>query len=362
MKELAFTSIVLYFFAPFFISCSDNSKDDKDEMTLIEETYPPNPMEAYVPLFSDNASSMKSVLGYGLDVMGEIGSYQSVKAQIIDVDKMQADDTQSFIRIGGFASYSEDLYGENRKEYLKQLPSSFLDSNTMEQEELKGKILFTKGLDKYDFLSDAKSEYSYRSVHNYYLRYRYYYNALTAKRYVKQSFLNDLSTLSTTEIIEKYGTHVIAEFYDGTRFDLLYMAKIVPIRYSYKGEIITVENNKREAVKVGYYKAMQESMVGSMNMESIPEKTQTLLKANINPILYLNAIGGDRSVLNRGFFNLEKMYPNSHMSEWYKTISDIHNDELFRMVKIRQLTPIYELIKDSEKREELKKAVLNYIQ
>ena len=248
-----------------------------------------------------------------VSLMGEIGSYQSVKAQIIDLDKMDSEDPYSTVKVGTFESFSRDLYGENKNEYLAEMPYLFLDSRTLEQEELKGKILFTKGQPAYNFLSDGQNEYTYRSVHNYYLRYRCYYNGLTAKRYLKQSFVDDISSLSPQEIIEKYGTHVIAEYYDGIRFDLLYMAKIVPTRYNYKGEIITVDENKRDAIKVGYYKAMEKSKCGSFNWESMPDNTDRLLKANVNPILYLNAIGGDRSTVPLGFFNLEKMCPDSHM-------------------------------------------------
>lgn len=359
MKKLFFSFSVFSMLTFTVVSCSDN--DSEDQMTLIEESHTPNPMDAHVPLTSDNASSMKSVLGYGLDIMGEIGSYQSVKAQIIDIDRMNSEDPYSIVKGGTFESFSRDLYGKNKDEYLAEMPYLFLDSRTLEQEELKGKILFTKGQSAYNFLSDEQNEYTYRSVHNYYLRYRCYYNDLTAKRYLKQSFVDDISSLSPQEIIEKYGTHVIAEYYDGIRFDLLYMAKIVPTRYKYKGEIITIDEDKRDAIKVGYYKAIENSKCGSFNWESMPDNTDRLLRANINPILYLNAVGGDRSAVPLGFFNLEKMCPDSHMSEWYETAHDLKNDELFKMVEVGELTPIYNYIKDPQKQEEVKKAAIEYI-
>lgn len=359
MKKLFFSFSVFSMLTFTVVSCSDN--DSEDQMTLIEESHTPNPMDAYIPLESDDASSMKSVLGYGLDIMGEIGSYQSVKAQIIDLDRMDSEDPYSTVKVGTFQSFSRDLYGKNKNEYLAEMPYLFLDDRTLEQEELKGKILFTKGQSTYNFLSDGQNEYTYRSVHNYYLRYRCYYNGLTAKRYLKQSFVDDISSLSPQQIIEKYGTHVIAEYYDGIRFDLLYMAKIVPTRYNYKGEIITVDEDKRDAIKVGYYKAMVNSKCGSFNWESMPDNTDRLLKANVNPILLLNAVGGDPSIVTRGFFNLEKTSPDSHMSEWYATTHDLKNDELFKMVEVGELIPIYNYIKDPQKQEEVKKAVIEYI-
>ena len=105
MKEQFFTLCILSILTFTVVSCSES--DSEDQMTLIEENHTPNPMDAYVPLASDDASSMKSVLGYGLDIMGEIGSYQSVKAQIIDLDRMDSEDPYSAVKVGTFQSFSD---------------------------------------------------------------------------------------------------------------------------------------------------------------------------------------------------------------------------------------------------------------
>lgn len=345
------------------VSCSDDDGQGNDKMVLIEEDVVPNPMDAYIPLKKEEIPLTESVLGYGYDVMGVAGSYQSVKNQVVDLNKMQEEYPDAITGFRSLASYSYSIYGENKTKYMHDMPYFFLDSELKEQEELEGKILQTKTFDDYEFLSDTKSEYSYRSEHTYYLRNRYFFNTLILNRYkcIKQSFTDDLNVLTANEIIKKYGTHVIAEFYDGIRFDLLYMAKIYPSRYSHKGEIITVSNDKMDAVTVGYYKARVETGSSSLNWGSLPENSETLLKANINPILYLNAVGGNPSVVSKGFYNLEKGYPKSNQAEWSATFENIDDDALFKMVKIRELIPIYQCVEDPQKKALIKQAVLEYI-
>ncbi len=350
------------------MSCSDSDNplsDPDNDIVLIEGNYPPNPMDAHIPFKAINSQTNKSILGHGYDITGLVASSQPIKEQIIDMDKLQEYYPESVTILKAFSSFSHSFYGENKAEYLRNMPFFFLDYDLRDQEELKNKQLLTKIFSDYDFLAADRKDYSYMSEHYYYLRHRYFFNVLTTtikpELFLKQSFIDDLNNLPSQEIIEKYGTHVISEFYDGIRFDMFYMAKIVPFKYLLNGEEITIERDKRDAIKVGVYNARGETESGFLHWSGMPENAEELLKANINPILCLNSVGGNPDIVPKGFFNLDKGFPKSKQSEWNKSADDINNDDLYGLAMIRRLEPIYKWIKDETKKAEVKQAVLEYI-
>ena len=351
----------LFVFCSIIVSCSNGSDvtdEPDDEPVLIEDKTNPNPMEAYSPLGNKEDGLTQNILGYGYDVMGVAGGEESVKAPILDLNTISVDRI-SIMRV--LSSYSINLYAENSADFTKEIPFFFLDNSLKEQEELKGKVLQAKTLSTCKTLLGMDDEYSFRSSHTYYLRNRYSLLPLWLDELFSESFSSDLNTLTATELIKKYGTHIITEFYDGTRFDIFYMAKIHPLEYQYKDGVVVLEPDNDKAMEAGFNNAMIETESSSLSWGSSPSDWETLLKTNINPILFMNAVGGGKDLVPSGFYNLEKGFPKSNQKEWYKTVDNVTDDSLFELVKIQCLSPIYKWIKDPEKKEEVRKAVLAYM-
>lgn len=349
-----------------FFACSKDQdeadhKPSNTEWIEIEKEIVPNPMDAYIPLDKEDIGRPKLLLGYGYDVMGVIASYSSIKAQVIDIDKMQESFTwEAFSIWNKSEATAGSIYGNNKSEYIRKMSPYFLEINLYSNEELQGKVLHTKTFDGYKFL-DPHQEYTYCSEHNYHIHFESVLNYSPSKWFLTDSFAEDLNLLKPEEIVEKYGTHILARYQSGARFDMLYMAKIYPRQVAVGKDTITFSVDKQEILKTGRYKVRSETQTGFMQGEFLPENFDELVSKNINPILYFNTVGGPQGIVPCGFYNLEKDYPKSKQTEWYAALRDNKNDDIYEMVTISELLPIYICISDPTKKAEIKQAVLDYI-
>lgn len=178
--------------------------------------------------------------------------------------------------------------------------------------------------------------------------------------YLAQSFLEDLNKLSPEEIIAKYDTHILTEYCGGIRLDVIYHAKIRPLRYTNGREVTTEELDEREALRAGFNYTVYKCSVVTMNI-AWSSKWKELLKNNFNPVLRLSVVGGYERIVKSGYYNLEKGYPNSNIIEWHKVIGSVEDDDQYEVVQITGLYPIYKSVADPDMRLKLEHAVKAYI-
>lgn len=261
-----------------FIACSDDTLDSPQN--LQEEQEEINPIAAYTPLPERINKEKIDLLGKGYDFTGTFINYKSTREQIIDIAKYKEDNEGRIYPSNGTESSNYTISGATAWQYSKSLTSK---TNDAYWNPLPDNIaLYTETiLDNESFKNNSNSpKYSFASVHFYYRlsNYKIADTATGISPYLTEAFKNDLRNLSSKQIIEKYGTHVICNYSIGARLDLIYRSKIKQedSNYNYYTENI-VESGLRNTVnKMGYW----------INGPIDPPKEENV-KKNKTPILYV---------------------------------------------------------------------------
>lgn len=305
-------------------------------------------------------------MGYGYDVTGKVASYESVRAQAIDVEKFENEHefgNSVVVRDPVSSGYSFSVIGRNVKEYLFDLTLRF---KAREYDELKEDSVcyFWGTLFNNELLKDDKNKYSYRSDHLVWEAKRtmmswwdYSSDKDMLRPYFTKGFAKDIAYLPANDVIEKYGTHIVKEYTTGIRFDMLYRSDVRPTKVLFQGDTLLIDNDKLKAVKAGFTDSQVKTKTGFMHWESPDSDHDRQVKLNINPVLYLEAHGGDSKIVSAGTYNLEKGYPDSKQTEWRASV----NDDDYSLIFVKKPFPIYELLDPSPRRDELKKVIDQYI-
>lgn len=346
---------VLISFALF--SCSNDDEHNQQPESPKKEAEI-NPMDAYTPL-EKTSLNKKDVLGKGYDFTGSYLTDASVKELIIDIDRYIADEPNRYYQMGGTESSNYTKSGADAWEYTKRLTNYANDSywNPIPDDiSAFSGIILDNNLLYNENVGDLKN-FSFASTHFYFHWYRYYLNTDYTELYdyLSDSFKDDLNLLFYDKIIDKYGTHLITSYTTGLRLDLIYRSKIDRSSYTtpeYDGSYYTekyVDAGLRHTIrKIGYWPN------GPMN----PPEDKDVQRNEI-PILYVENHGGDNSLIPSGVYNLQKEYPVININKWM----DSKTEENLALVELNlnKLIPIYNLVKDQDKRLKLKDAVDNYI-
>lgn len=333
-----------------FMNCS--SEDEPIVEVFPKKPTEINPLEAYIPLKKKTTADSENLLGKGYDFTGAFISDASVRELIIDVDKFIIDNPERYYRINYFISSGYSRSGPNAQIYAKSLTSMSNDNywNPIPDSisAFTGTILDNKLLCPTDNLLD----FSFASDHLYSYKYRYSLNTHSDYLfdYLTDTFKADLELLTSAEIIEKYGTHILLEYIVGLRLDLIYRSKIPDASKSpYHAEECVEAGLKDTMLKMHYW-----------SYQFFPEPNQGDVELNGIPILYVENHGGDNSLIPSGTYNLQKGYPRIDVNKWLESGSK-ENFALVNLYLDKQY-PIYELIKDSKKKAELKQAIDKYIE
>ncbi|GAB6123952.1 MACPF domain-containing protein [Dysgonomonas termitidis] len=341
----------------FFTGCSNDDDLIVDEPEEKQEEV--NPMDAFTPLKSKSATNKKDLLGKGYDYTGSYASDLSVKESIIDMEKYLAEESGRYYKMGCFESSNFTVSGSTAWRYTKHLTNISNDSywNLIPDNiaAFSGVILDNEML--YNKKDENKEDYSFASIHYYYYWYRHSLN--TGPKYLYDylttDFTNDLTSLPSNKIIEKYGTHIIIEYVTGMRLDLIYRSKVDKSGYvspEYDGTYYTeqyVEDGIRHTVRsIGYWP----------NGPGNPPDENNV-KLNGIPILYIENHGGDNSLIPSGVYNLQKQYPQLNINKWFQSLTE-DNTALVDL-NLDKLIPIYELVTDELKKTELQNAIEKYI-
>lgn len=188
------------------------------------------------------------------------------------------------------------------------------------------------------------SEYSFAGCDHYYSLKRCYIRAAVERlqNYLSDTFREDLAELPAEDIVDFYGTHVLADIRMGGRVSFLYK--------TYAGK-----ENVEAITKAGF-------KVNVLNLFSIGNEYQvntSLAVNNSRQLATINVTGGTDAMLET-FDPIQEQPRFGSVADWQRTVN-ADNAGLID-VELPRLIPIYELAADPTVKAALKEAVANYIE
>jgi len=281
------------------------------------------------------------LLGYGYNILGDYAHSNSATFPIIDVVRMKSENTTYVDHSGAETATSFFEAGQDALEFSRKIT---------------GKVVVSGGV---NFLFKGNIDLHFNSIDKWSSKYIYgSYSAIAIKRRVKiindialmrnylhQGFLQHLNTLSPAGLVSLYGTHVLTDIKLGGRMDIIYRAE-------------TYNSDRTEAAKVGtkfsFLKIFGTETEGSYDINEA--------KTNFNESAYVRTVGGSSAgALSTNLTYSSNLNPGFtfNTSAWASGLTD-ENAELMDIVP-NGIIPLYDLVSDPTKRQQLKVYIDNYL-
>lgn len=288
------------------------------------------------------------MLGYGYDVTGKYAHPSSVRNKVIDMELFNAYNLDEVTLFKGTSS-GPDLYLHGDRIEC----TNFMGEKTgfTEVEVNQYKNLFRGTFDNVfeNDTSFTNLSYYYHGISQVNVLYHSYFLYLKGSvrmkerfqsLYLADEFKNDIETISGEEVIKKYGTHILSGILIGERIDYLY-------RYA---EDLDLESYKWSLYNMSNYFSLRPTILGSK-----PEKNPPL-KEN----MYIEVVDGTRPDPNAWMLDITNFQGEKIVFNGWDNITDAN----LTLVDFRGnncLIPIYEMVKNPDKQEELIKAYKKYL-
>lgn len=290
------------------------------------------------------------VLGMSYDATTSYLSDVAVKLPVIDFTKI---DKNRIIISTASGSNSGYYYGANSEDYVKDIVkktnislgvNSIADS--AKSSLFGGTLSGNKNLtSKYSY----SSQYSFAS-HDEVFRIKFLrLNADIAllKQCLTQTFLEDLENYQPDKFIEAYGTHILCDVSIGGRLNMIYRSLVYTE---------TSTTTKTRIVKSGFNAMIPKILKFNASSDSEVTVTEDDTKKNEDWSLFVQSFGG--MAINNTYT------PSGGVSAidlgvWQNSISE-RNAALVDIAWDKTI-PIYELVENPQKKEQIKKAMAEYI-
>ena len=163
------------------------------------------------------------------------------------------------------------------------------------------------------------------------------------------SFVEDLNKYSADKIVEMYGTHVLTNITVGGKYTAYYKSAIIEENSSTEKTEIVSAGAKYNLSNIGL------DAHGSWSKTEVEERN----KKNSNWECYIKALGGSTSGTTITLAPEQGPSFSINLGAWTESVDDQHS-RLFD-VNWNATYPIYDLISDPIKKQEMKEAVFRYI-
>lgn len=280
------------------------------------------------------------ILGYGYDITGTYLSAESSKAQVLDIEKLDQDrlitpyklETSDFRYVSGSDAY----------EFVSNMTSSIKMNGLFSSTVIGGTSLNVAFGGNYHFNSD----FAYAYYSDKYVDSRYVISEVdveTLKQYLSANFKRHIEIYTPRQIVETYGTHVLKDVYLGAKLEVYYTSTSEKL-------------NKKNTVDAG----CGASLLKLFNITADFHYDSSLTQSNKQQSLYYTTIGGDPSQSLVGVINPETSSAID-ISKWRSGIKNSTPKFIDVDRNSNSFIPIYELISDSNKKNEVKNYITNYI-
>lgn len=339
-----FGILLLSLLAICLTGCNDdNNLPDTPE---INDTYKnPTVPQGQITVISHSIRS-QLYLGAGYDIMGDYLSNRSVKGLVLDLNKIPEDNIEAHRLL---SSYSKDYEGHNAKEFLQ----SILSKNDFSvPKENTGDLLFTGTIKNIEGFTDP---YEYSTQYTFIcdqhdatdVRQRIFFmNSAKLIPYLTDDFKQDSENFTPEQLIEKYGTHVMTTVYLGYRIRTIYRSVVADEGVSAFSAAYDGLGSRQETI----YKIPEIEI-------KYPESE--VLKNNGGKII-VEFNGGDENELPPITLTPNQVIGEPmNIKKWATSMND--SNYALATLSGDDLIPIYELITDVTKKQQLKEAVNAYI-
>lgn len=319
---------LLYLLIPvFFISCNNGNDPLPTDKKLSESTLTRLEYSNGVKISGDDSTSF---LGYGYDATGLCDSI-SVRGKVLDMSLISCQLAHAN------TAFSKMISANNFSELsLKVLNSNVTaESGIALSSHLRSLLKLAYKTD----LMDSKYSFAYYSCNAISPHFYFYASYTEMEKAFCPVFKQDIVSLSAQELVSKYGTHILTNIFLGKRFEVLYRCE--------SPSYIDAEH--------GLYKRMQQFCGGIFGIYA-SEYEKPLL--NSNEQMIYNTVG-----LNPKQCGVIQTTDNNSDSIALNIYSSFNADLNYNFVSVGEngLTPLYDLISDPLKKQEMKTYIETYI-
>ncbi|WP_431293145.1 MAC/perforin domain-containing protein [Pedobacter sp. P26] len=287
------------------------------------------------------------LLGYGYNVLGEFGNASAATRPVVDVDRLQAD--QSTRVIWDFSTRTEGRLdaGSDATSYLKKLTTHL--SSTFGYEFLGMSLFKATVTGSYNSTDIFSSKYIYSSYNLKIQQKRIKLNALNdvLQSYLDPEFLSYIQSQTPEAIVNRYGTHVLADITLGGKLDVIYQSE-------------TSKSDKTTASSAGidlHVKKIFNLNTGyTYDANDVSENFAQKLHYVTNGGDPTKNLIGDVSIGNASNPN---PIPTVNISAWQNSCT-LENSVLIDIAP-DGLMPIYDLIPDQSKALAVKNYIIQYL-
>ncbi|PRD46217.1 MAC/perforin domain-containing protein [Sphingobacterium haloxyli] len=325
-------------------SCEKNTLNDPkttNPETTEPETNTPTELKFLIKNLSDNKNTTDeegygdyNFLGFGYDVTGKHSHKTSIKEPVINTPSFAQDNSGSFDVLRVLNSSFKSIYATDAENFTK-----WLAEGTPNIGYFKGNITHP-----FPDTDPQEDQYIY-GLYDSYIKYRrltLYGRNSQLIPYLTTDFQADSKSLEPAELVKKYGTHVLLSLFTGAKFSLDYRAE-------YTG------TERRNAVESSFRVALNDCF--GLFSGFLDPIDSTAFKDVTNPTIAFEAIGGDPSKIFVDKTSISK--PKVDRTEWAKTISE-DNARFVYINGLENLLPIFDLIEDAEKKQEVEAYIDEY--
>ncbi|SEG48755.1 MAC/perforin domain-containing protein [Sphingobacterium lactis] len=279
-------------------------------------------------------------LGYGYDILEEIGSPKAVRGKILRIEDLHEANhkTIEFKPLDYQDGYL--LSGETSSAYKKLLSN---DLNIYAKTIFKiAEATLTAGFKKN---TRDSNYYSYATFDKLILKNKISFvgDMRMLKSYIEPNFVRDCETLAPAELVNTYGTHVVLNFMNGAKLHFAYRSR-------------ANHSNKNQTVKAGLKATITTLFAGTtFNYDGSYTKEES--SSNSEAELYYKTYGGDPTKSLEESISLSNPKTTKiNTSNWQSSVTN-NNSQIVKINK-NGLIPIYEFIEDHEKRAKVKDYIL----
>lgn len=280
-------------------------------------------------------------LGYGYDITGKYADATSIREPVINTPDFVKDHTGRFVVARLLSSTFTPIYATDAEQFTKNLTHVFLRQHEPHSYSyFKGNIVHA-----FPETEVTSSNYLY-GLYELEMKYRRLslnaYDRLLSP-YVTESFKFDYQSLSSPELIEKYGTHALISLEIGAKLSVNYQAKYT-------------EEDRRKAVENSFRIGLKECF--GLFSGFLDPVDSAALKGVKDPKIAFEVVGGDPSKIRIE----EKAGENPfvRIEEWQESITE-ENARFAYLDGLENLLPISDLIEDAEKKIEVENYINAYI-
>lgn len=287
--------------------------------------------------------TVEYVLGYGYDITGRYAYSPDTKAAVLDLDKLLVAKRirrDPNFKLGEFLT----ITGNDINEYTENISVGIANSVNAALEKV---VSFSReaGLNfSYDRITQA--EYAFATSRSHIVNDAYHVadkNGLDA--FLTQGFKNDLVSLSSEDLIEKYGTHVVLGAVLGARLDFN-----MSFKRKVRGKIADLGYYAREMASVAY----EDLTIGKVTMgKDLSHKVGGGFEDYFytdDAEMRINVVGGKTQYA-------QLIQNDQQYKDW---IDSIEGSEVWVDYYPGTLVPISDLVTDSDRRYALAEAIINY--